>query len=180
MGGMANLLSKAERQAIDRKIIAGVSKHINKNIVLNGASVSPKDITNVLQSVMAADDTCDALRMQLAEAVKAAKAAEKAAKVLKTSLKQYVVAHFGESNPAIVDFGYSPRKVAQKTVAEKYLTVEKQLATRAARHTMGSHQKAAIHGQVATPAPQPQPQPVVTNGTSGVTQSLLALNGAGH
>jgi hypothetical protein len=159
---MGNQLSRAQRQANDRKIIAGVSKHITKNIVLNGTSLSPKDIMSAIQSVMSADDACDALRMQLSEAVKASKAAEKSAKVLKTSLKQYVFAHFGESNPAIADFGYSPRKVAQKSVAEKYLTVEKQLATRAARHTMGSHQKATIHGQVEAPAP-----PAATNGANG-------------
>ena len=172
---MPNQLSRAERQAVDRKIQAGVSKHITKNIVLNGTSLSPKDINGVLQSTMSAEDVCDALRMQLAEAVKAAKAAEKSSKVLKAALKQYVLSHFGESNPAIVDFGYSPRKVAQKTVAEKYLTVEKQLATRAARHTMGSQQKAAIHGQVEAPA-----QPVVSNGTNGAAQSVLSLNGASH
>jgi hypothetical protein len=202
---MANYSSKAERQAEDRKILAGVSKHITKNIVLNGASVSPKDLTIALQSVMTAEDACDDLRMKLSEAVKSQRAAEKSTKVLKASLKQYVIAHFGDSNPAITDFGYTPRKVAQKTVAEKYLTVEKQLATRAARHTMGSQQKAAIHGQVDAPAPQPQPaaaapapapvaapqpvaapapiaapQPVVANGTSGAPQSVLSLNGSGH
>ena len=151
---MGNQLSRADRQAIDRKIIAGVSKHITKNIVLNGASVSPKDIMNALQSVMSAEDFCDELRARLSEAVKAANTAERSSKELKASLKQYVFAHFGGSSPVLGDFGYSPRKVAQKSVAEKYLTVEKQLATRAARHTMGSQQKASIHGQVEAPAPQ--------------------------
>ncbi len=170
----------------DRKILAGVSKHINKNIVLNGASVSPKDISNVLQSVATAEDTSDDLRLKLAEAVKSARAINASTKALKAALKQYVLAHFGDSSPAITDFGYSPRKVAQKTVAEKYQTLEKQLATRAARHTMGSKQKAAIHGQVNAPAPQPQPapapvaapQPIVSNGTNGATQSVVSLNGS--
>jgi len=72
------------------------------------------------------------------EAVKAAKSARANAKTLESALKQYVLAHFGDTNPAIADFGYSPRKVAQKSVAEKHESVEKQLATRAARHTMGS------------------------------------------
>jgi len=181
---MATQLSRAERQAVDRKIQAGVSKHITKNIVLNGTSVSAKDINAVLQSTMSAEDVCDVLRMQLAEAVKAAKAAESSAKVLKAALKQYVLSHFGESNPAIIDFGYSPRKVAQKTVAEKYLTVEKQLATRAARHTMGSQQKSAIHGQVDTPAPQasaPAPAPAAQPIASGATTTQsLSLNGSNH
>jgi len=171
--------TRAEREAADRKIQAGVSKHITKNIVLNGTSVSAKDINGVLQSTMSAEEACDALRLQLAEAVKAAKAAESSAKILKAALKQYVLSHFGESNPAIADFGYAPRKVAQKTVAEKYLTVEKQLATRAARHTMGSNQKAAIHGQVQAPPPVATAQPVV-NGSNGAAQSVLSLNGSGH
>ncbi len=177
---MATQLSRAERQAVDRKIQAGVSKHISINIVLNRTSVSAKDINGVLQSTMSAEDVCDNLRLQRAEAVKAAKAALSSAKVLKAALKQYVFAHFGDSNPAIVDFGYSPRKVAQKTVAERrYLSVEKQLATRAARHTMGSQQKSAIHGQVDAPAPQASTPAPVAQPIANTTQSLSA-NGSNH
>ena len=186
--GMSNYTTKAEREAEVRKNLAGVSKHITKNVVLNGTSVSAKDIANVLQSTISADDVCDALRLKLAEALKSARTAQTSAKAMKKALKQYVIAHFGESSPVLADFGFSPRKLAQKTVAEKYVAVEKQLATRAARHTMGSRQKAAIHGQVESPAPQAQPAPAqpaaappaVNGTTNGTTQAVLSLNGNGH
>jgi hypothetical protein len=187
---MANYQSKAEIQAAARKIIAGSYKHITKNIVLAGETQSAKTIESAMNEVTSADDTCDELRMKLEAATKVAKVARAKATTLTASLKKYVVAHFGESSPVLADFGFTPRKLAQKTVAEKFQTVEKQLATRAARHTMGSRQKAAIHGSIApSPSPAavvqtPSAPPVVTNGVStsnGSTQSaLLSLNGSNH
>ncbi len=171
------------------KIIAGSYRPITKNIVLAGETQSAKTIESAMNDVTSADDTCDELHMKLEAATKVAKAARAKATVLTASLKKYVVAHFGESSPVLADFGFTPRKLAQKTVAEKFQTVEKQLATRAARHTMGSRQKSAIHGSIApspVPAPvvQPAPAPVVTNGvstSSGSTQSaILSLNGSNH
>ena len=182
---MSGYQSKAEVQQAARKIIAGSYKHITKSIVLAGETQSAKTIEVTMNAVTSADDECEQLRLQLEAATKVAKAARAKAAKVTASLKKYVVAHWGESSPVLADFGFTPRKLAQKTVAEKFQTVEKQLATRAARHTMGSRQKAAIHGSIAPSlVVQTPPPPPVSNGVStsnGSTQSaLLSLNGSNH
>jgi hypothetical protein len=167
---MARYQSKAENQAAARKIIAGSAKHITKSIVLGGETQSAKTIGSAMNDVISADDACDALRSKLQAATKVAQATRAKAAVLTGSLKTYVVAHFGENSPVLADFGFAPRKVGQKTVAQKLQSVEKQLATRAARHTMGSRQKAAIHGSITQ---TPSPAAVVSNGES-------TSNGSNH
>jgi hypothetical protein len=51
------------------------------------------------------------------------------------------------------EFAMTPAKKAGKTVAVKQEAIEKSLATRVARHTSGSKQKAKIHGELP-PAPE--------------------------
>lgn len=172
---MKTYLTKAERQGQARKFLAGTSKYITKNIVLAGESVSEKDIANAIQASIDAEDACDELRGKLRVQLRASRAATRNAKQLTSSVKRYIITHYGENSPVLEEFGFSPRKVAQRTVAEKAQAVEKQLATRAARHTMGSRQKAEVHGDVSTPA-----TPSV-NGTNGAAQAaVLSLNGSSH
>ena len=67
-------------------------------------------------------------------------------------LKMFVVAQFTDDPDAadkLGDFGYSPRKVATRTSAEKATAAEKAAATKVARHTMTPKQKAGIHGTLA-------------------------------
>lgn len=69
---------------------------------------------------------------------------------------------FGATSPVLVDFGLAPLHRTAPTVAKKSEAVEKRQATRAARHTMGKRQRAAIHGVVAA-APVPSaPAPVAS------------------
>jgi hypothetical protein len=90
---------------------------------------------------------------------------------------------YGARSQTLLDFGITPAKVPVRTAASKVAAAAKGAATRLARHTMGTKQKAAIHGTVAPAAPVPPaapapaapaqaspaaPQPVVpANGTAG-------------
>ncbi|HEY2370089.1 MAG TPA: hypothetical protein VGH87_27010 [Polyangiaceae bacterium] len=159
---MSGYKSKAERELENRKILAGSAKYITKNVVLNGESTSYKMIASLVQATIDAGDVCEGLRAKLAAAVKSAKVAQTNARTMRSALRNYVIGHFGESSPVLAEFGFKPRKVAQKTVAEKFETVEKALATRAARHTMGSRQKASVHGDITPP-------PAATGLTNGLS-----------
>jgi hypothetical protein len=66
-------------------------------------------------------------------------------------VKSFLRALYGAGNEALADFGMTARPPRKPTVPTKAAAVEKSAATRTARHTLGTRQKAAIHG--APPAP---------------------------
>jgi hypothetical protein len=64
---------------------------------------------------------------------------------LYTKLKDAVIAYFGKGNPLLTQFGIKPRAKARPMTPEQLvLRAAKARGTRAARHTMGSRQKAAV------------------------------------
>ncbi|HEY1959893.1 MAG TPA: hypothetical protein VGH28_30000, partial [Polyangiaceae bacterium] len=146
-----------------------------------------------------AEKKATASRAQFLADVEAARVAEAKVKGIIPAIKNLVSGSFGKKSPVMAEFGFGPE--ANKVTAEvRYEAVEKLRATRAARGTRGSRQKASIHGSVETPAPAPvvttpapsqpavitpAPAPVVTNGVNGTNgasslsvQSLL--NGSSH
>ena len=138
----------------------------------------------VFEDASAAEKKATASRAQYLLDVAAARAANAKAKVLVTPIKNLVTGSFGKKSAVVAEFGFSP-EANTPNVETRFEAVEKLRATRVARGTKGSRQKAAIHGQLASPEPQQQPsQPAVTNaasGTNGATQSaVLSLNGLPH
>jgi hypothetical protein len=67
-------------------------------------------------------------------------------------VKSFLRAMYGVGNETLADFGMTPRVPRKASVPTKAAALVKSAATRTARHTMGSKQKAAIH---AAPAPAP-------------------------
>jgi hypothetical protein len=66
----------------------------------------------------------------------------------------------GGSIDTLADFGLKPRKTrTPRTPEQKAASVAKSLATRAARHTMGSKQKAKVTGAAPHAAPVTAPSP---------------------
>jgi hypothetical protein len=92
---------------------------------------------------------------------------------LYTKLKDAVIAYFGKGNPMLTQFGIKPRgKARALTPEQQVLRAAKMRATRAARHVMGSRQKAAVKSDgkltlsVQTEgASSPKPVPVASAGT---------------
>jgi hypothetical protein len=78
---------------------------------------------------------------------------EAAEHAIDKALQAWVVVTYGANSQAMTDFDYpppKPRKVTAKVMAQ---AVDKSLATRKARHTAGTKQKAAITGESPPPAP---------------------------
>jgi hypothetical protein len=74
---------------------------------------------------------------------------------------------FAASPVVLADLGIAQRKPRLRSLPEKALAASKALATRVARHTMGSRAKAAVHGavvEVATPAAPGPSQALALNG----------------
>jgi hypothetical protein len=93
-------------------------------------------------------------------------------------MPRVVLAQFGDTQAAssvLADFGFTPQKVPAITAEAQATAVEKNRATRAARHTMGPKQKKLVTGTVApttapspaTPAPTPAPSPAASAPSAG-------------
>ena len=90
---------------------------------------------------------------------------------IRAAVHSILVGRYGKSSTQMLTYGFTPQKVAQRTVASKATAIAKNEATRTARGTKGSKKKLATTGGVtgvvitpvtasqtaATPAPQPAP-----------------------
>src|SRR3979409_1544989 len=74
-------------------------------------------------------------------------------------LREHLLNVFGDTSPALADFGLAPPKKPVTTPEKKDAAADKMRATRAARHTMGKKQKKAIKGVVPATAPEAPPPP---------------------
>ena len=185
------ILNKRERMSRNDMIAAGIETHCPKALILNdGQTVKAAEAVKLLREASAAEKKATASRAQFLADVEAARVAESKVKALIPAIKNLVSGSFGKKSPVMAEFGFGPQ--ANKATAEvRYEAVEKLRATRAARGTMGSRQKAGIHGSIETPAPAPvvaTPAPsqpaVVTNGVNGTNgaaaPAMLSLNGSSH
>jgi hypothetical protein len=75
-------------------------------------------------------------------------------------LREHLLNVFGDTSPALADFGLAPPKKPLTTPEKKAAAADKMRATRAARHTMGKKQKKAIKGVVPATAPEAPPPAV--------------------
>jgi hypothetical protein len=139
-------------------MIAGVEKHFDGPILLDGERYTPDELKAMLVE-----------RAELSEAVVAAKAAWQEAvrrerenaertKRVHAALRKALHVMFGKADDRLNDFGMKPHKERRALSSEeKLVVVAKILATRAARHTMGRRQRDKIKGDA-------HPVVVVTTG----------------
>ena len=143
------------------------------SLPVNGAIMTTAQLMALFQGHLDAITKVDSLRAQLTAAIQSEEKLRASAKGATICLRNYVAAAYGEASTQYGSLGFSPRKPAQKTAAEKAQAVTKLLATREARHTMGKVQKSKITGVVpgapaspisapATVVTAPSPAPVAT------------------
>jgi hypothetical protein len=168
------ITNKTTRADRIRKIKAGLPKYYaNTTLVLGGTSYQPAALQTFLQADIDANDASTQARASWLNTVKTAQSTDAATDPVLRAIQAQVQSQYGEAPNAetvLADFGYTPRKKATKTVETKAAAVAKTLATRTARHTMGSRQKAKVHGTVPA-APAADAQPVVTTTPAPVATS---------
>jgi hypothetical protein len=149
--------SKVTRQAQLNQIVAGVQKDFSTMPTLNlgGTSYTPAALVTTLQEALnAIKQTSNSKAAWMADVQTERNVLVKIGPVLRY-IKAFVVTQFGDtqdSSQKLEDFGFTPRKVPAKKVAVKSEAIAQGQATRVARSTRGSKQKAKIKGTVA---PQP-------------------------
>jgi hypothetical protein len=184
--------NRIDQTASDQKLIDGFSKHatVIPSMMINGAVVLDKDIVGTLQSRIDSAKMTLSTRATWQTAVQADRTLRETTKTLVSAVKQGLLVAFASQLDTLADFGLTARAKPVRTPGEKLAAAARAKATRAARHTLGSKQKAAIKGAVSptepvnpapsapTPAPTspatPQPTPVLTTSPAQPVASPVA------
>jgi hypothetical protein len=177
-------INKTTQVTRDQQMIAGIEKHLNTvpSLIVAGKTYTPAQAVAVLQARIDAANAVSAAKATYVNLVQTQRTEAAQTKQFAAALRQAVYIMFSAAVDTLADFGISPHKTrASATVGIKAITVAKNLATRAARHTMGKVQKAKIHGvvPVATPGPSPAAPPAAPLAPASAATAQAASNG-GH
>lgn len=165
-------MSKTSRLVIDtadQKMVIGIQQFFSNLPTMTAGSqtMAPADFVKVLQDRLASSQAVQTATAARSAAVKVDRDKRTQTAPLMRALKRVVQGMYSESPEVLAVFGVQPVKIGTQTVATKATAIEKTLATRKARHTMGKKQKKAIHGTPAgattapaAPAPAATPSPV--------------------
>ncbi len=139
---------------------------------VNGQTFAQADLDAFLVKALSLHAAPRTLRGELEAAQKARDAAVGAEKLFLAGLKAAVINKLGPDDPRLIQFGFKPRQKPKKlTSAENVARQAKAESTRKARGTLGSRQRAAIHGQssAVVVGSDGKPSAVLQPGTAPVT-----------
>jgi hypothetical protein len=137
----------------------------------DGEAMTSAQFEAKLQAYVTAVQTTNSVRAQLHDAIVAEDNLLAAIKAATHGFFSYVIAQYGEASTTFSALGFTVKKLAKKTAAVTAAAVEKSLATRAERHTLGKRQKASIHGTAATPPASTATPPAPTADKPGPTKA---------
>jgi hypothetical protein len=161
---MANKKSTAPTK-IEREfdqVVAGIASAIpvGSTVMVDGVAYTQPDLLAKAELFRGVFKNLRVTRATEAQQQAEADSARPDAQRFLQELRAAVTGFLGSTSPKLGEFGYAqPKKRADLTAEQKALRAERARRTRQARHTMGSRQKAAIHGEpVQGPMPDaPQP-----------------------
>ena len=157
MGSNLPKRNRADRAAAERMLIDGLLNHAAEfpTAVIDGAARTTADMVALLQARLDSAHAVESARASWLAAVQEDHAEHARTRTYVAGLRQVLVAAFGRQVDTLADFGLTPRALHVRTPEEKLVVIARSRATRAARHTMGSRQKAKITGTVAPAAEEP-------------------------
>ncbi len=171
--------NRTDRTAALVNLADGLTKHasVMTTLVISGTVVQTTDIIKRLQALVTTAQAVDTTRAAWRSAVAADKTDRTQQQTFVAGVQKAVRVAFGNRVDTLADFGLPPPKPRTPlTPEQKQASAAKAKATRAARHTMGAEQKAAITGEVSPAtttagqasggtAPAPTPAPAATADT---------------
>jgi hypothetical protein len=142
--------SKANMQARDTKVIAGIAANFKGATVFTFGGVDYKatEIQKLLQSRIDAASATDSAKAKWLTASAAETEATKESESVRLALKSHLITTYGKKSQIVADFGFTP-KTRQTTAETTAAAVVKREATREARGTVGKKAKLKIKGVVA-------------------------------
>jgi hypothetical protein len=149
--------SRTTTQGRDQQVLEGIRKDLQgvPTILLGTTTYTPATLAAFIQSRLDLANAIDTTRAQWLATVKAYNATSARAKIVLNDLRNYLIAAFGADSPTLADFGFSAPRKATLTPEQKAAAIEKALATRKARKTLGKRQKARIKGVLVTTGTTP-------------------------
>jgi len=154
------MASLTKEQTQVKSFIVGIGKHFPgaTPLAFGSATYTPAALTQLFQSFVDGAAGVVAAQAQYKAKLEAQRALTVTVRTVILAFRSFVIATFSHSPDVLADFGIAPRKAPTPTpAATKALAVEKRLATREARHTMGKKEKLAIKGSVPEPVTPPAP-----------------------
>ncbi|HEX3770605.1 MAG TPA: hypothetical protein VHV30_07070 [Polyangiaceae bacterium] len=150
--------------AADQNLIDGFNKHaaLIQALLINGAPQTPQQIVGTLNSRIDSAKAVVTTRATWKTAIATDETVQDTTKTYVASVRQNLVTAFAGQTDVLTDFGLTARAKPVVTPEERVARTAKAKATRAARHTMGSKQKAAIKGTVTPTAPATTAPPAAT------------------
>ena len=154
MSSTKEVRTKQDLLARDQGLIVGFPKRLaSAQILVDGTTYTASSAVALLQSRVAAVTLVVTQKAAYQAAVKAADVAVSTTAATVSGLVEAIYVAFGDDPAALADFNLPVRKKpGALTPAERLVVTAKAKATRAARHTMGPKQKAAISGATIAPA----------------------------
>jgi hypothetical protein len=167
--------NQTDQTVADQKLIDGLTKHAATlpSIVIAGTSTTTAAIVAKLQARIAAISTVQTTRATWRAAVQAERTEVAATKAFVSAVRQALLVAFTGQVDVLADFGLTPRAKHVATPAENLVRAAKSKATRAARHTMGSKQKAEVKG-TGTPVVSVTTAPVAVAPVAPATVAPVA------
>jgi hypothetical protein len=145
-----NNMSRVDRMAADQDLMDGLNKLPAKipPIYVGGVAVPTTTIVSALQARVASAKTTANARANWLAAVEAERNERATTESLVSACKQALTLAFAGQVDTLALFGLTPRKPRVVSPETKVAAAAKAKATRQARHTLGSKQKAKVKGDV--------------------------------
>jgi hypothetical protein len=161
--------SKADKASLVMSLITGTNKHYptgSQVLSFGGATHTVTALTQLFQSFVDLRNAVIASQAATKAKVATERAQAPSLLVVIDEFVAFVKVTFGNQPDVLADFGLAPPKArAPQTAEQKAVAAAKRVATRAARHTMGSNQKKGVKGAVTATlvvTPQAGSAPTVT------------------
>jgi hypothetical protein len=155
---MATRPNKSMAKDRDTQAIFGIDKHLSavSSLTLDGTAYTPAELKSLLQSDVDSADAATRAKAAWQLAVAGSRTLRARVRKILSALKSYLISVNGRDAVALLaDFGFTPPKQGKAGVKTKAAAVDKTLATRQARHTMGTRQRGRVKGNVPPPVGSP-------------------------
>jgi hypothetical protein len=157
---MSHRTSRDAQQTADQKLRDGLTarQQTLPSFTIRNVTVKTADVIATLQERIDAANAVEPPRAAWRMAVQTDRDLRAKSDPTISGVRQALLLMFGGSIDTLAVFGLEPRKTPTPVPpVDKVVAVQKALATRKARNTMGPKQKAKIKGTVPTTAPATPP-----------------------
>jgi hypothetical protein len=160
---------RIDQLAGEQKLIDGTKQFLwqLQSIPVGSQMMTPPEIAQVLEDRIAKAKAAVAAADAHTAAVKADRDERKKTAPFVSALVRIVVGMFSQSPDTLGVFGLKAPRAGKKTVAVKSVAVAKVVATRKARHTMGTKQRKTVKGTVPSANTGSAPATVSPSASTG-------------